>query len=382
MIKRFVAVILLLLSLSVVQAQDSWTSWVYNNGQIYLVNPFGETNATIHIELNPAYNSISQQIAVSASGRYIAYIASDTMLETPNRQLFIYDVAVRSDVAGYPLPASVQATQLDVFPVAAMFDEAHNRAAFGYVLDERATGGEFGWEVVILDYQIDTVIEKLSYQNTPAQIIDWDLIIPVIFDFDGEQVSFAAINYDEEILPQYPAYIWDYTTDNVTLSTQPFSLVRDRFSVTGENAYALNAPQFAALTQELGVTSNVVQIDDTVIYHTADRSIFSVRFIQNGERLLIGERDATNTVHWRILDRDGTLTNVLQGAFINPQIYGTKDGFVALDGNTLFFVDTHSGDLAPRSVWTNTDMGIPQLVMVQNNALPAEAYPAWAALGE
>ncbi|PJF22401.1 MAG: hypothetical protein CUN56_06165 [Phototrophicales bacterium] len=382
MIKRFVAVILLLLSLSVVQAQDSWTSWVYNNGQIYLVNPFGETNATIHIELNPAYNSISQQIAVSASGRYIAYIASDTMLETPNRQLFIYDVAIRSDVAGYPLPASVQATQLDVFPVAAMFDEAHNRAAFGYVLDERATGGEFGWEVVILDYQIDTVIEKLSYQNTPAQIIDWDLIIPVIFDFDGEQVSFAAINYDEEILPQYPAYIWDSGTDRVSLSAQPFSLVRDHFAVTGENAYALNAPQFAALPQETGEASNVILVDNTVVYHTPDGHISGVYFIQNGERLLIRERDEANTVHWRILDRDGTLTDVLQSAFINPQIHGTKDGFVALDGNTLFFVDTRNGDVSPRSVWASTDMGIPQLVLVQNNALPAESYPAWTALGE
>lgn len=376
MIVRIFAAILLLLGVSSVQAQDSWTAWIYNDGQLHLVNPFGETSATIAIELNPAFNSISQQVAVSSSGRYVAYIAWDNLLEAPNRQLFIYDVAVRSDVAGYPLPQSALTLNFEFYPTATMFDEAHNRAAFSYFMDDPNTH-EIGWEIVVIDYQIDTVIEKLSYQNTPAQIVDNDYIVPAIYAFDGQHIRFGGMTYEASNMATYPAYEWDYQADTVTRIEDSFHQHGDTFPATGEHAYAMNDAQFE--TPNANIT-NVVKVDGITVYHTPDHHIFSVDFIQNGERLLIGERSLDNINFWHVLDRDGSIVSTLQGAFLSPRIDATKDGFVALDGNTLFYVETRIGEFTARNVWNNASMGIPSLVLVQANALPSESYAPWTPL--
>jgi|GEM_PF-1479367 len=381
----------------------AWTAWLYDGatGTVTAVGADGLVSREFVLPLAQAFNAYGANIAVSPSGKWIAYLGSDSSASVPNRSLFVYDVALESIVASYQLAPEEEATSLDLYPTPFMFDEATNRVSFGTIFFDRTNADvPPAWKIIVLNTNTSAVEAMLSSDNPNTATVMGEnfLIIPVIRRFSEGLVTFMTVYYATGGAPQYPAFTWDIATDEITTDTIFTISNSDYLLTTGEVLSAV-------LDERLPVTSvqpvgpipvfNAIQVYDPAsnstypFYTSADEILNGAYFVQNGERVMVSVYSDELGIVWTLLERDGT---VIAQPDLPPTAYiivNTPDGFLyseaspsTEEGTRIIAVDTRSGDFTQNVIYTAPAQQYPLLAYVQINAPPSTTYIPWSQVAD
>ncbi|HEX2905590.1 MAG TPA: SH3 domain-containing protein, partial [Phototrophicaceae bacterium] len=124
-------------------------------------------------------------------------------------------------------------------------------------------------------------------------------------------------------------------------------------------------------------------------YNAPEETLYSPRFIQNGELILV---NGDPSGQWRILRRDGNAVGTLPSTVTINAVAGVPDGFIYTTdtftpgATTLVYVNTRDGLDAGIPVWTSASNAAPVIAWAGNTdttAVTAQAaLPAWAQLAE
>lgn len=355
--KRVVWIVLLICAfIAPLQAQAPlWTAWLFNpaDGSITQVNNNGEIVGAFGLPLPQAFNAYGQEMMISPTGRYVLYTATDTTVERPNRQLFVYDSEAQAVSFTYDI-TDVEETSFSVSPNRNAFDERHSQVVVGLLR-------ETGWEIIVVDYSIGTVLTSLTPDK--AEMVEDGL--PLIQYYDGVSVFFTVAG---------TAYEWqignDEVSENQTFGPAAAAMFEGEVITADQNVMSV----FPSLTDE-GIT----------VYNDAASVIEDVHYIQNGERVLLTTyTQDTDERALKLLNRDGSIGGELIGSL--DDIHGTPDGFIGLfaseGGAALAFVDTTGGELNPVTVWTmeGVDFESITLAHVQSDVPPPTSLPEWTEL--
>jgi hypothetical protein len=381
-------------------AQDApaWSAWLYDpiSGQVTQVAPDGTALAEFPLPLEQAYNTYPAQIAVSPSGSHIAYVASDTLTGGTSRALFVYNVSLSSSVANVPLSPLAEASTIDLAATSRIFDEASQRVAFGAVLlDRNDPEAEADFTLFVLNYGTNTVEATLT--GSELEIAD-RLAVPVITAFDGDSVTFLAVNYAAGGAAEYAAYTWALADNTVEPNPVYQSLALDTLPATGEVIQALIDDRLPAAEQTelfgpLPVI-NTLQVYDPAagtifpFYNETVGTLLGAWFVQNGERVLaLTFNPESQANEFTLLERDGSVVSGLDVSGSVFRLLGTPDGFVYIDtsraaSGVLISVPTRDGTFAEAVLYEAPEGTYPSLIHVSSSVPAPESYTPWIPLAE
>lgn len=345
-----------------------WSVWAYvpSDGSISVITSSGVVQGTIPLPLPSGFDTYSRSAAVSADGRYIAYVVSNVDGELPASDLIVFDYAVGNIATTYGLPSDLLVTSLEFNSSATIFDEEAEQLAIGYLY------GDFRWEIAVVPYygggNVPIMLNQAQWSTGTT-----DGLLPVVQNYEDGQASFTMIYYASEILPSYESFVWDSTTGNVTptpnypaLYQQTLLSTDEGLTVGIDERFPHNPEPFEGVFPQI----NIVSVYDPArdirypIFNDPRFSINTTLFVENGERALVISSDwDSDSTYWRVINRNGVVgidqpapaENIWEAA-------GTPDGvvFVSFDTATLESVlqtvDTRSGSMsAPRELWTNEE---------------------------
>lgn len=323
-------------------AQGDWAVWIYNpdEGTIAQVLPTGEIATSFRLPLTQAFNAYGDHAVVSASGRFIAYTAFDNTSDQANQQLFVYDLVIGRIGFSYEL-TGVTDLSLAYGNQQGAFADFEAQFAFG-TLDER------GWRIVIGSMNTDEVLDTLSYAPT-GLAARTETEVPIIQRFNGANVWFSV---------GQAAFRWNLIQEGFT--PDPTYQSADYF-----------AGEIVRLNESGGVDLLGLDRNVQTIYQIQSGTPQSVRFIQNGERILITVQNADET-RLVVIDRNGNLIGELSG--ILNQIRATPDGFAGTFNSAVEIaiaqVITTGETLAPFTVWVGTNAPNLRLIHVGAVIIP------------
>ncbi len=373
-----------------VPTASGWIAWLFEQftGTVTQIRDDGSLAAEISLPLSPAFNEFGLNAVVSPSGTHIAYIGADTLTGgIPNRQLFIYDLALRSVVATYSLPPEAEANTLDYVLNPLLFDEAARRIAFGYVLP-----GPGRWEIVVIDYGFADVVATLTSDDPGAQVVENDLVVPAVQRYQDGVVTFSTVFYATEAGPDFPTFAWAVDTGTVSPSDAYTTTINDTLSQTGEvvspgfdDRFEVVPPLEGGLPQLNVLTVYTPSTGERFpFYHDAGRTLLGVNFVQNGARVVTTAYDpADGSTNWTVVDRGGTPLRTFLAPESVARVFGTAQGFVYVSGGdapTLNQVITADDSFESRILWQGAPGRFLSLIFMQSLAPPQTEFPAWARL--
>lgn len=392
MVKRIVGLILLLLWAFPVGAQtNNWTAWLFDGetGQMTQVDETGEVSF-FFLPMPDGFDTYFRRVAVGHGGSPVAYIVY-------NSTTFQGQLVVASEdglLTSFNLPLTIS----DTFELNAgeeLFNEDNSALAYGYALD----GG--GWGIIVLETRLNgTVTNTLLSDDTMVETLgipgDFGLT-PVIRQFAGQSVTFTLVLSGTEVIPEYDSYTWNLDTNTLTTNAAFPSLDADVFPATGETVMAFSDDRLPNQSAEfIYFQANALHAYDPIagarfpFYNAAAESLYSPRFVQNGELILTNASDASGeTSQWRLIRRDGSLVGTLSTAVTINDVAGVPDGFVYTTeafnpGSTsLVYVNTRDGLDAGVPVWSSQAGASPNIAWVGGNVIAAQAsYMAWGTLAD
>jgi hypothetical protein len=340
-----------------------WRAWLFNaaDGSIRIADQTGTIVDGYTLPLSQAFNTYDEPVTVSASGRYVAFVAYDSTSENSSTQLFVYDHAVQTtrfayDITGY------DALSFEFLNTPLAFDETGERFAFA-VLDE-----ELSWQIVVADLTAGTT-QAIGQAASAPELVDYALnYLPVIQQLSGTRVTFALLPYGGEFEASYPAFTWDFLLGTATPEPTYASLVTDS-TADGHRVVARFDDSLPAADENGDVPVlmlNMLEVIDprgevTTQYNETDGTIERVLFIEDGQRTVVQVRETgSDEPVLKIINADGTVADELIGALDDLQ--GTPDGFVGLFDNdgvpAMAYVNTASDMPAPAVIWSS-DSDVP-----------------------
>lgn len=351
-------------------AQESgWRAWLYSSldGSIRTADHNGAVIDAYTLPLSQAFNAYGESVSVSATGRYVAYIAYDSTSDSGSQQLFVYDHNLQSirfaqDISG------ADALSFDYLPTAQAFDEPGERFAFAW-LDEAQS-----WRIIVADLTTGTA-QAVGEAASIPELVDYAVnYIPVIQQLGGTRVTFTLLPYGTEFMPEYPAFTWDFLASTVTPEPDYNSLVTDA-NASGQRVIARfdDSLPAAELTDDIPrLELNMFEVVDQRgerqwQYNETEGTIEQVYLIEGGQRVLAQVYEyAGDERVLKVINADGTIDAELLGTL--GDIQGTPDGFVGLFDNggvpAMAYVNTAEDTPAPAVIWS-ADSAIPlQLVRV------------------
>ncbi len=366
--KSFLAIFLLVsLLLSVTGplfAQSSaWHAWLYSatDGSIRIADQTGTIVDGYTLPLSQAFNAYGEPITISASGRYVAYVAYDSTSANNSTQLFVYDRDAQTNRFAYDITGSdVLGFEFLNTPLA--FDETGQRFAFSF-LDE-----ELSWQIIVADLTTGTA-QAVGSSTSAPELTEYAVNhVPVIQQLSGTRVSFALIAYGTEFQQRYPAFTWDFLAGTATADDSYSSIVTDS-TTDGRRVVARFDDSLPAAEDDGDIPVlmlNVLEVIDprgdvVTQYNETDGTIERVLFIENGQRTVAQVRETgSDEPVLKIINADGTVASEMLGALNDLQ--GTPDGFVGLFDNNgvpaMTYVNTSSDTPSPAVIWS-ADSAVP-----------------------
>ena len=376
-------------------AEYPWRAWLYNpdTGEIIQVAQDGAEVNRVTLPLAQAFNRYPPEIAVSPSGALVAYVVSDDSAENPNRALLVYNAQIGGVVASYALPPNAEVHTIRVNPNGQLFDEINQRIAFGYVLPDRAADPLVAsWEIVIIDYLLGEVVDRLTYGDPGTDLVDPPLVIPTIMQHNNGRVDFLATFYTVG-LPEYPAFTWDQTTREFKPNFVYNAASNDVLPATGEALIPTSDGRFAyAPFENIEPLPNFNAIH---VYEPRSQSRLAVYtdpalvigrgyFIEAGARILVTGIDPTVNTHVNasVVNRTGEVVTTLALLPATTLVSSTPDGFAYIEqsgaGVTLRRVTTIDNTFFEATLFTDPNPAI-SLVHIESDAPPV-AYAPWVPL--
>lgn len=365
-----------------------WTAWLYDAGHMTQINDTGDTLEDFILPLPPGFDTYPQRVSVGHNGSPIAYVVYNS--STFQGALV---VSQRDKIAAtFNLPLTI-ADSTEYIADESLFNEDNTMFALGYSLE----GG--GWGLIVLDLQSGNVSYSVRYDAPLVAALGLPAgngLTPVIRHFSGRDVTFSMAQSGTEGQSHYDNYDWNIDSGSLTLNPVYPSLDSDTLDATGEVIMSLadeRLPNHAA--DFTFFQANTLQVYDPLsgarypFYDAPNQTLFSPRFIQNGELILVDTTDTAARYFWTVIQRDGTVVGTLPTAITINDVRGVPDGFIYTTdkftpgATTLVYVNTRDGLNAGVPVWTSAPGGKQVIAWVGSDAITAQAaYPAWSRLAD
>jgi hypothetical protein len=340
-------IVLAIFSLMMTLTQDAplWTAWLYDAeaGQVIEVDPAGAMLQSWTPPLVENFDTPPQDIFVSPSGQYMVY--SGRPGPDALNALVIYDVdsGELKHVGPLAMNPAVGINAPTLFST--LFDETSTRVAAGYYVGfygaEPMTNES--WEIAIFDTATGEAGPVLHAPLEVRQMVEGEQLysIPVIQQFVGDVVEFTVIaGGTENVAGKTPVFAWDIQANTVTPIDHYTSLAIDIWPPTGEIVFPARDEAFGPLEYCAGpgaphVPFNVVERFEPAegqrspVYQREGYAPLSATFIQNGERLLIGECGTVEEQRiLTVIERDGSVIREIGMLPIGRSIRSVPDGFI------------------------------------------------------
>ncbi len=375
-----------------------WQAWLYEtSGRAVLLDQDGRLRDTVELVPPDDFGDDSPQalpahLSSSYDGVYLVYVYSQLGIPT---LLEVYDTSRDRVVMDYRLPRdntpSVPNHTIDRAPNNNLFNETQTALAFGHSF------GEAGWQIAVLELRTGDLITRLAHDNPSMQALSAEIgfgVVPVIQRFEGNLVYFTLYT-SGALAPPYPSYIWNTTTDTIMPTTIYANPEVDNFAPTNEIIMAMTDARLdnTAANFQYGQI-NALHIYDPIrdgrypFYNAPELWLFQPKFIQNGERILVGGSDPSGSfTGWVVIERDGTQVGVVPFDRSVVDVAGVGDGFLYIPRETdeefpaveVWYVNTREGLGQGELIWQSIRMGRAQLVWAGYDAEDT-SYTEWARL--
>jgi hypothetical protein len=276
-----------------------------------------------------------------------------------------------------------------------------------FSLDDRYLAVAFAqdenWQLLVIDMQASPAPQVAHMLSSSDAIVAPTPMAegfgyPVVHHVTSRTVAFTFLN-SVSGGPEFPNYIWDFTTGTLSASNTYRQPLVDRLDVTGEVLLSYQDTAYPNRLDRIDypLQFNVVQVsspsEGTFIYYNhPDRSMGNVRFVQNGERILFSEYDHTDEqLYWMLRERNGTQLDRMLQPWQYNSIAGTPDGFIAMGTNLLadergvllsYNTRREASLRIMNSIWSAPPGVRPRIVAVYNTSIiePATFAP-WSRIG-
>jgi hypothetical protein len=389
----------MLLTIVPLRAQETlWTAWLYNpaNGNMTLLDDRGAVLDGFILPLPKGYDFYPFEVGVAHDGTRVSYVAMAS--QSGARQVRVVDTNKHELIADYELTTGGGVGF--IAEEGNHFNESGTALAFAY------SQKQGGWQIAILDIQSGLVTLSLRSASPAVTVATLPVdagITPIVQRYSRGKVMFTLVQIGAAEGPlERGSYTWDAVANTIRADSMYTSLDYDVFEPTGEvimSAFEGNLPnqndRFRSRQMNVLVVYDAVIRGPYPFYNTATISLYQPRFIQNGERILVGNFDAQGKSGWLVIERDGTLVGEWQSApgVVVSSIQGSADGFLYTGDTvnpgsghtTLFTVNTRDGLASSDTIvetgtplWSSDADNYPRLVWLNDTRLNNEGeYRAW-----
>lgn len=392
-VRRIWLLLIFIIMVAQVSAQaDVWTVWVYSasEGRTIRVDNAGTTLEDIILPIPASYDeyALSPTVAISPDGRRIAYAVNGTTSDdVPISSFLVYDTSLDNLLFTYDTPTYAIASSLIFSNVA--WNSTGNIAAFAY-----ATGDTLetqSWRIVILNAIDGRIISDLddssAFFASQADTLA-PYLLPVLQFYGEATLGFNLIPYQTaQFNSDLFSYEWDIVTGRVTQTNRAPRITGDTLQQTGEtitpivddrvnydDSYTPYTNALHIYRPEIGARAP--------FFATQTYDIFSAKFIQNGEQVLVYAEDLLSLERTHLLvSRIGILRGLPSISAINNATIGTPDGFAYVIDNVtpfLIAVNTRDSSFPQTPIWTAPENS--RFVPVWADTFEQEEYDAWLQL--
>ena len=384
--------VLLIMSLPYQAQGETWLAWLYNagNGDMLQVDGRGFIQRQVSLPLPIGYDFYPFDVAVAENGDRVAYVAADT---EQGQHLMIYDTFRQRLVLEYPLPELFTDSIGFVSYDTNIFNSSASALAFGFSL------AEGGWQIQIVDVQagLATQVLRSGAANLEAlNLPDEAGLTPVVRSFDDVEVVFTLTQANAlgQVQSERGSFRWNIRTNVVQPTDAYLALDADIFAPTGEivqvgvDSHDDESVVPNTLYAYIPTTTSRISF-----YRSQTSGLFSPRFIQNGEFIMVGRFDSTGKPSFFSVKRAGTVQSDWDDVdeVVVTSLRGTADGFaytvssLTADGSgltTLFGVDSRNGLNAGTALLRLETKTSPRLVWMQDSRLQRGAFEDWVPLND
>jgi hypothetical protein len=331
----FTLVALFLIGIVPALAGGGWSAYLFESTSGELLRVYQDSTQERHsIGLGENQFISSRDIAFNADASRAAYCVTTYPPGTadapgqPFSTFYLRDLAAETNLIGIEFGSAIGCrTDSD------SFNEDYSQIAVSVVNyfpgDPAADTSKPAWQIQILDVATGAILNELN-SNSPSvaaqgMILDAP-VLPDVNAFDNNQIIFAEVPYGIGGTPSVNAFRWNLADGNLT--PEPDGAY-NHFGVgsldaTGEKIWTALDPGLPAAQPDGPVGQfNVVMLADSsgeqrVIYHNAEWTPITAKFIDDGQRiaiLLFPAYDPNQPVgaqpsKWVALDRAGNVTDL------------------------------------------------------------------------
>lgn len=388
----FLLLILGILTSTAAAAGSPWSVWLYTRetGRLRQVDDAGVLLREVVVPMPAGSAAFPGTVAISHDGNRVAYVVREAG-DVPT--LLVWDTALNTYVSSYVMPAGARVS-MEYYASPHVFSESDGQIAFSYGIEMG------GWQVIVLDLNTGSsyVLDSSSPAAVSGGVPSDSFLVPIVQVYRGASVSFNMLPIPSDAIGGQ-SFVWDTITSTVTPSVA-YTTFGDTLLMTGEFITSAFDPSFPTSTNPDAfpfIQFNTLQVYDPVIggifpfYAEAESSLYSPRFVQNGERIAAAATRADGSSALLLLERDGTLLgetgapiSSLQGVFDGFVFTTTEAPFVSTPGATaLYYTETRAGlpATAGTRVWEGTTAEFASIVWTSDNfALGPDVPTPWAVL--
>lgn len=384
-----------LLTSTALAAGSPWSVWLYTQqtGQLRQIDDSGAQVNAFVVPTPPTISAAGypHSIAISHDGTLFAYVLRNASDDVP--QVLVWNNSLGSWVGGYTLPAGARVS-LEYYTSPNVYSESDGQIAFSYGIELG------GWQVIVLDLITGAsyVLDSSSPSAVSGGVPSDSFLVPIVQVYRGASVYFNMLPVPSDAIGGQ-SFVWDTTTSIVTPNVA-YSTFGDTLLMTGEFLTSAFDSSFPTSTNPDAfpfIQFNTIQVYDPLIggifpfYAEAEYSLYSARFVQNGERIAVAGTRADGTATLLLLERNGTLlgeTGVpissLQGVFEGLVFTTTEAPFASIPGATaLYYTETRAGlpATAGTLIWQSPTAEFASLVWTSDNfAIGPDLPTPWAVL--
>lgn len=352
---RWVLLALLALTVPVTAQGEQWSMMVYNGNTGELVRVYQDgTQQAYRLSLPENAYLSSQDMAFSADGNRVAYCAisyppgDGNQPVQPNARLFVRDLAGGMTLLERDFGSAIGCTTgRDAFNN----DETQVVVALAnyYPQDSNADFTKPAWQIFVLDMATGSTILELNANSQPALDVGLMMegaMLPLLRQFENNEVVFGAVPYGIGGVAQFVAYRWDLGSGTVTVEVEGvFSHTGgDRLAATGEAVWTGMNPTLPA-AEPAGPMGygNVVMaaVGDgapNMVYFSPDWTLIAAKFINDGSQIAVlhfpaydpNQEIGAQPTKWVAVDRSGNAVDLQTGIVEYSDITAAPGGYAFL----------------------------------------------------
>lgn len=384
--------LLLLIFVTVSQAQEAWRVWLYDAaaGEVILLGHDGAIQLSRFLPVPTEFLSytFSRNLAVSPDGQRLAYsLYGQDSAETSIASFLVYDAANDALLFEH-VPESYPTADSLLFSDVA-WNNTGNTVAYSYAygLSEE----EDGWRVYVFNGINGQILNEESsesnYFSSQADRIA-PYLLPVL-QYHGEaSLGFNLVPYQAyDFRSELDNYQWDIVTGRISRTNRAPLLTGDTWQETGETISPISDERInydsasAPYTNALHIYRPEIA-SRAPFFATMTYDLLEADFVENGQKVVVRAEDMLSSEErYLLINRAGVSQALPQINPIDDVIMASPYGFVyMIDNETPFLLhlDTRDSSFPQGAIW-QAPRGS-RFVPVWASSLPQSDYDPWGQL--